>query len=263
LIGINQIVWEPAVTTLHVESDEQLEEATTYLLVVTRGIRGSDGAPLRAMSFPHDHDDDGETGATSTGRTCPKACTWRRPATRSGRTSPRRASSRRSRSGRSRGRSGASSKTASQIFVLGTGGERTVFPLATLSSVTWSRQISTAPAFSTGALVLPLLAGVGTVAFGTYESPDYEDAARVIPAVGTQTGRPQPQRTNDVQFSLFLPAGTTPVGGWPVAIFGHGFGDWKNGAPSGPRWRVGASRDGDRRDQCRRPRRRPSRDVHD
>jgi hypothetical protein len=74
-------------------------------------------------------------------------------------------------------------------FVLGTGGERTVFPLATVSSVTWSRQISTAPTFSTGALVLPLLAGVGTVAFGTYESPDYEDAAKVIPAVGTRTWR--------------------------------------------------------------------------
>ena len=34
-----------------------------------------------------------------------------------------------------------------------------------------------------------------------------------------------------MQFSVFLPAGTPPSGGWPVAIFGHGFTDWKNGAP--------------------------------
>jgi hypothetical protein len=116
-------------------------------------------------------------------------------------------------------------------FVLGSGGERTVFPLSSVTSVTWQRQISTAPAFSTGGLFLPLLAGVGTMAFGSYESPDYETAARVIPAVGTRTGKPRPQGTNNVQFSLFLPTGSAPSGGWPVAIFGHGFTDWKNGAP--------------------------------
>ena len=100
-----------------------------------------------------------------------------------------------------------------------------------MTSVTWQRQISTAPAFSTGGLFLPLLAGVGTIAFGSYESPDYETAAKVIPAVGTRTGKPRPQGTNNVQFSLFLPTGSAPLGGWPVAIFGHGFTDWKNGAP--------------------------------
>jgi hypothetical protein len=34
-----------------------------------------------------------------------------------------------------------------------------------------------------------------------------------------------------VQFTLFVPAGTAPPGGWPVSIFGHGFTDSKNGAP--------------------------------
>src|SRR4029450_3021779 len=53
----------------------------------------------------------------------------------------------------------------------------------------------------------------------------------IIPAVGTATGTPVPQGTNNLQFSLFLPAGARPAGGWPVAIFGHGFTDWKNGAP--------------------------------
>jgi hypothetical protein len=32
-------------------------------------------------------------------------------------------------------------------------------------------------------------------------------------------------------FNLVLPAGTPPAGGWPVAIFGHGFTDSKQGAP--------------------------------
>ena len=38
-------------------------------------------------------------------------------------------------------------------------------------------------------------------------------------------------------FPLFLPSGPEPAGGWPVAIFGHGFTDSKNGAP----WAVASS----------------------
>ena len=53
----------------------------------------------------------------------------------------------------------------------------------------------------------------------------------MIPATGTRTGVPVVQGTNRVHFNLFLPAGTAPAGGWPVAIFGHGFGDNKNGSP--------------------------------
>jgi hypothetical protein len=34
-----------------------------------------------------------------------------------------------------------------------------------------------------------------------------------------------------IQFTLFVPSGTAPRHGWPVAIFGHGFTDSKDGAP--------------------------------
>ena len=53
VIGPNQLVWEPAANTLHFESDRQLKEATTYLLVVTRGVRGTDGKPLARADFGH------------------------------------------------------------------------------------------------------------------------------------------------------------------------------------------------------------------
>ena len=53
----------------------------------------------------------------------------------------------------------------------------------------------------------------------------------MIPAVGTRTGVPAVQGTNRLYFNLFLPAGTAPAGGWPVAIYGHGFTDSKNGSP--------------------------------
>src|SRR6266480_4968762 len=50
VVGINQAVWEPAANTLHVESDEQLAQDTTYLLVVSRGVRAADGSPLDATT---------------------------------------------------------------------------------------------------------------------------------------------------------------------------------------------------------------------
>ena len=37
-VGINQIVWDPATNTLHVESDELLDQHTRYGLIVTNGL---------------------------------------------------------------------------------------------------------------------------------------------------------------------------------------------------------------------------------
>jgi hypothetical protein len=73
---------------------------------------------------------------------------------------------------------------------------------------------------------------VGAVAFGRYQSPDYHvSPGEFIPPTGTRTGAPVVQRMNTVYFNLVLPAGPRPAGGWPVAIFGHGFGDNKNNSP--------------------------------
>ena len=53
---------------------------------------------------------------------------------------------------------------------------------------------------------------VGTIAFGAFDSPDYETASKVIPAVGSATGVPAVQGTNRIYFNLFLPAGAAPAG---------------------------------------------------
>ncbi len=81
-------------------------------------------------------------------------------------------------------------------------------------------------------VALGIFPGVGSVAFGSFESPDWETMPEgFIPPVGTRTGVPAVQRTNTLYFNLVIPAGTAPAGGWPVAIFGHGFTDSKQGAP--------------------------------
>jgi len=51
VVGINQIVWEPAANTLHVESDEFLDQHTRYLIVVTNGVRDADGGHVNAGQF--------------------------------------------------------------------------------------------------------------------------------------------------------------------------------------------------------------------
>ena len=48
--------------------------------------------------------------------------------------------------------------------------------------------------------------------FGSYSSPNYETAARVIPAWPTRTGVPERQGTNTIGFTLFLPSGAAPAG---------------------------------------------------
>jgi dienelactone hydrolase len=233
VIGTNQVVWEPAANTLHLESDKQLAQSTRYLLVVTRGVQGTDGEPLDTTSFRHDLNY-GQTKDPAV-KAYRKALLKALPLAKAGGANPSDIAA--ASLFTTQSITSISEKIRAQLqggeasFLLGTGGVRTVFPLSSVASVTWQRQISTAPTFSTGGLFLPLLAGVGTIAFGSFSSPDYETAAKIIPAVGTATGTPVPQGTNTIQFSLFLPAGARPAGGWPVAIFGHGFTDWKNGAP--------------------------------
>src|SRR5205823_5897978 len=58
VIGINQVVWDPATNTLHAESDQLLDQHTRYALIVTNGVRDADGQPVQASEdftrFRHD-----------------------------------------------------------------------------------------------------------------------------------------------------------------------------------------------------------------
>ena len=236
VVGINQAVWEPAAKTLHVESDDQLAQDTTYLLVVSRGIRDTNGEPLAETTFQHDLNF-GQTKDAAL-KAYRKSLLDALPLAMAGGVEEDQIAA--ASLFTTQSIDAISAKIRAQLpggaanFVLGINGERTVFPLSDVSSVTFLRQTGTAPSFTGGGLYAPspLFAGIGTLAFGTYDSPNYETAAEVIPAVGTKTGVPAVQSVNHVQFTLWLPSGTAPIGGWPVAIFGHGFGDTKDGAPT-------------------------------
>src|SRR5437867_206169 len=242
VVGINQGVWEPLTNTLHAESDEQLTQDTTYLLVVTRGVRGTDGMPLEATDFRHDLNF-GQTKDLDT-KAYRQELLEALPMAMAGGATPNEIAAASlfttqsidavSRQIRAQLRGGPAS------FTLGAAGERTVFPPSSVTGIQLRRQTGTTT-FATSFLPTPALAifpgSVGAIAFGSYASPNYENAAKVIPATGTKDGTPIPQSTSAIEFTLFLPAGATPAGGWPTAIFGHGFGDSKDGAP----WVVASS----------------------
>jgi hypothetical protein len=242
VVGINQAVWEPATNTLHAESDEQLAQDATYLLVVTNGVHAADGTPIKA-TFRHDLNY-GQTKNRAT-KAYRKALLDALPMALAGGAGPNDIA------GASlfttQSITAVSRKIRAQIqastpppatFLLGPGGTRTVFPAAT--PISWNRQVGTSTfsptTLPTAALFL-FPGSVASVAFGSFASPDYETAAKVIPPYGTATATPTPQGTNQIQFTLFVPGGVAPAAGWPVAIFGHGFTDSKNGAP----WAVASS----------------------
>ena len=243
-VGINQIQWDAAAKTLVFESDQLLDEHTRYLLVVTDGVRDTAGRRIEAGRYGvwrqgPDRDDDNEM----------------RDYRRSVNDGERNAHDRQrvvalslfttqsisadlEKINREIGRS----RPAPVNFMIGNGGTaRAVFAVPSLTAIQWNQQTGAAPSFTSTFVPTPALnvipGAVGRVAFGRFRSPDYETAAKYIPATGTLFGRPQQQGSNDLVVEVFLPSGPRPAGGWPVAIFGHGFTDSMYGAP----WTVAST----------------------
>ena len=239
IVGINQVVWDPATNTLHAESDQLLEQDTAYAVVVTDGVHDSAGNPVQPSAgfagllgkdfdtsqaylaelsealdeLPNgkgrDKQDLSDHIVVASVFTTQSATAILEKIRRQvGATTP-----------------------APADFLLGPGGTRTVFPLSNITGITFKVQTKTciAPScFTTGTLsslvALNVIPGaVGALAFGKYSSPDYEvHPGEYIPPIGTLTGTPVAPVTNDIYFNLVLPSGPKPESGWPVAIFGHG-----------------------------------------
>ena len=251
-VGINQVVWDPASNTLIFESDELLAEHSRYLLVVTTGVRDAAGDPIEAGRFgrfhrgernhhdrddDHDHDHDAKEYGKSLrdGMHSARAPHHRVASLSVFTTQTTTADLRKIH------RQIKHSHPLPVDFSIANGGAaRAVFPLAGVKGIQFHRQTATAttpttPEFTDSLVPTPALdvvkGAVASIAFGKFTSPDYQNAARFIPATPTLTGRPQPESSNELVFELFVPSGEQPAGGWPVAIFGHGFGDSMYGAP--------------------------------
>jgi hypothetical protein len=245
MIGINQVVWDPTSLTLFAESDQHLDQHSSYLLVVTNGVHDAAGNPISATRDFRNLDADESADA--------QIRRYRQALRRliDNGTLHRIAPGLEKKDIAAASLFTVESVTATMesirdqveaaapptvSFDLGSSGEKTVFPVNTLTGLTWNAQVATAgPLFpidltpALGALqVFP--GSIGTVAFGKFSSTQWKNAKVFIPAVPTRSSVP-PQGTEELFFNLFIPSGPRPTNGWPVAIFGHGFTDSKQGAP--------------------------------
>ena len=231
VVGINQVVWDVETNSLHVESDQLLAQHTRFALIVTNGIRDADGDPVEAsrefrrfrQTVPQPYKRellDALQEARRLGvreRDIVVASVFT-----------------------TQSATAVLEKIRDQIkahtpepadFLLGPNGERTVFNFDDVTGISWIQQTrDNPPGFSTPVNINLSLMGIipdviGRVAFGKYTSPVYRTAERLIPPVGTRTGNPVAQGTNELYFTLVLPSGPQPAGGWPVAIYGHGGGN--------------------------------------
>jgi len=232
---LDRLVWTPATNTLHGLPHTYLDQHTPYVLVVTDGVKAADGSALdpsgfrESLELGRSHD----VGATLYRLALLGALHWAHvPPGHIADASLFTTQSITSLLEKVRRQIDRSSP-APATFAIGPGGTRTVFPFASVAGVLFHRQTGTST-YSDSPLPAAVNAfpgAIGTVAYGSFSSPDYENASQVIPAVGTALGRPEPQSTNTLYFNLWLPSGPEPTGGWPVAIVGHGFTDSKQGFP--------------------------------
>ncbi|MCW2615187.1 MAG: hypothetical protein JWN08_2181 [Frankiales bacterium] len=81
------------------------------------------------------------------------------------------------------------------------------------------------PATATVTTTIPNISGtgVGSYVFGSYLAPSWLTSDKLIPQTPTGGSGPSVRGQERLPFVLLVPAGTPPTGGWPVAVFGHGF----------------------------------------
>ncbi len=244
IIGINQIFWDPASLTLFVSSDQHLDQRSNYLLVVTKGVHDAAGAAIRrARGLNSDDDDNGDAQLRAYRRALhsvldDEALRAIAPGLDKGDIAAASIFTTQSATATLESiRDQVKAAAAPQVsFAIGSKGEKTVFPVNTVSGFTWNVQALTVgpliPSSLNGDLAaLQVFPGsIGTLAFGKFNSKQFTNAGVFIPAVPTAQDVPV-RSTQDVYFNLFIPSGKRPTNGWPVAIFGHGFTDSKQGAP--------------------------------
>jgi len=77
-----------------------------------------------------------------------------------------------------------------------------------------------------------LLTGLGRLVIGSFQSPSFLEADQTIRQTPTLPELEVPPYTNRVDFNALLPSSPQPAAGYPVVIFGHGFGDSRFGGPT-------------------------------
>jgi hypothetical protein len=188
-IGLNRLVWDAGTRTLHGQPTQLLRESTRYRIVVTTGINGQSGS---------------------------------REFTTMSATRPLRQMRSQLDTGAAYSAAGIAGAARGLDFVR-PDGTRTVYPSATVVRVRRFNDVGDAGleeeiVFDSAQVTLT----ASTYAFGSFLAPSWLDADRTIPTRPTRGAGPPVRGREEVGFTLILPQGVEPAGGWPVAIFGPG-----------------------------------------
>jgi len=233
-VGINQLIWDPGSHTLFAESDAVLDQQRRYAVIVTDAVRDLNGKAVKATSdfketIDFDVPDAGSVPPWYRERLAEVvhaavAAGIRRRAIVSASAFTTQTVT----SVLERIRDSIQAATpAPADFNLGPNGERSVFQKTEVASAVRLLQTTVNPptfmSSSVNLAPLDVVAGaVGTIAYGRYNSPEYMvHPGEYIPAVGT-TDTPPVRAITAIYFTLYLPAGAKPPGGWPIAIVSGG-----------------------------------------
>jgi hypothetical protein len=243
ITGLERLVWDPDHSTLYGRPDSLLEPETRYGLVVTRELRDVAGRPVEpSAAFTALMRSNGGPPLGSDQRAA--FALLRRALERRGirpdrvvvasvfTTGSVSAFLEQARDALDRRPPAPALMTAPE------GGGRAWFPRSTLARVVFRRQIgrvANPTAANDGAApdgfrdeVLPLEAlardAVGGIGIGWYWSPWYLTPERRILEGPTLAPFRAAGVDRPVPFVVVTPAGRPPPGGWPLAIFGHGYG---------------------------------------
>jgi hypothetical protein len=233
-IGLGQLVWDGASHTLHARPERALLQARRYALVLTTRVLDDAGRPLApVLNAPLVTE--AAYGVSAQGvvlqRLRPLGITRREIAAVTVFTTQSVTA------GLEQMRAVIETDLAPELrFILGPAGARSAYARVELDGVHLRRHVATDPAARVEEPVtLPLAlvspTDVRTIAIGRFRARSFLTADRVIPATATRAQAPAIQSSEDVDVTVYLPSGTTPSGGWPVALFGHGFGNDRHAVP--------------------------------
>jgi hypothetical protein len=233
-IGLAQLVWDGASHTLYARPARALLQARRYALVLTTRILDDGGQPLApALNAPIVAE--AAYGISAQGvvfqRLKPLGITRREVAAVTVFTTQSVTA------GLEQMRAVIEAEPAPELrFALGPGGARSTYARVELDGLELRRQVATdAAAGLEEPVKLPLAlvppTDIRSIAVGRFSARSFLTPDRVIPATATRDEAPAVQRSEDVDVTVYLPAGTRPTGGWPVAIFGHGFGNDRHFVP--------------------------------
>jgi hypothetical protein len=233
-IGLGQLVWDGASQTLYARPERALLQARRYALVLTTRVLDDGGQPLApALNAPL-------VTEAAYGISAQGVVLQRLKALGIARREVAAVAVFTTQSvtaGLEQMRAVLETGPAPELrFALGPGGARSAYARVELDGLELRRHVATDPgARFEEPVKLPLVlvapTEVRTIAFGRFRALSFLTADRVVPATATRAEAPAVQGSEDVDVTVYLPTGTTPPGGWPVALFGHGFGNDRHVVP--------------------------------